>query len=272
MKDQNKPKTRLIAELKEMRQRVYELKKKQARLVQTEKTLREDAKRYELIAVCDAIWDWDVPNHCIHFSPRWKELHGFAPDEVSDREEELSSGIHPDDVHRVMAAMQAHFEGKTEFYEEEYRIRCNNGGYKWILGRGFARRDAAGHVLRMTGFESDTTEAKGFEEILQLRGQTVQAPKTNVSSVNAFIFLTLQNIASSLLDLNHLTNRLTQKGLQTQEVCHLFNCPRQVVLLNALDETVKVLEKTKRSFKSKELGNLRKKLENIMNNKGIETE
>ena len=74
---------------------------------------------------------------------------------------------------------------------------------------------------------------------------SITAPKNNLSSVNAFLSLTLQNIAGSLLDINLLTNRLAKNDSQTQEVCHLINCPRQVVLMNALDETVKVLEKTR---------------------------
>ena len=130
--------------------------------------LRERTERYELVATgaCDAIWDWDVPSHRVYFSPRWKELRGLASDEVSDRDEEWSSRIHSDDVPRVMAAVQAHFEGKTEFFEEEYRIHCKDGSFKWVLDRGVAQRDADGKVVRMAGSESDITERKRVEEAL----------------------------------------------------------------------------------------------------------
>ncbi len=101
---------------------------------------------------------------------------------------------------------------------------------------------------------------------------SITAPKNKLTSVNAFLSLTLQNIAGSLLDINVITNRLTQKVPQTQEVCHLFNCPRHAVLINTLEEAVKVLEKTKNSFKSIELRNLRRKLTNILDNKGIDAE
>ena len=66
-----------------------------------------------------------------------------------------------------MAAVQAHFEKKTEIFAEEYRIRCKNGTWKWVSDRGIAQRDAAGHVLRMAGSESDITERKRVEETLQ---------------------------------------------------------------------------------------------------------
>ena len=47
----------------------------------------------------------------------------------------------------------------------------------------------------------------------------------------------------------------------------MMNCPRLSILNNALHETVEVLESTKNAFKSRELWFIRKKLENIMNEK-----
>ncbi|MGE5192769.1 MAG: PAS domain-containing protein [Deltaproteobacteria bacterium] len=138
-------------------------------IIRTENALCERTERYELVAAGagDAIWDWDVKNHRVCFSPRWSELRGFAPDEVGDREEEWSSGIHPEDVSRVMAAVQAHFEGKTGFFAEEYRVRCKDGSWKWVLDRGIARRDAAGCVDRMAGSESDISQRKDAENALR---------------------------------------------------------------------------------------------------------
>ena len=51
-----------------------------------------------------AIWDWDVPNRRVFYSPRWKELRGFAEDEITDEEKEWSERIHPEDAPRVHAA------------------------------------------------------------------------------------------------------------------------------------------------------------------------
>jgi PAS domain S-box-containing protein len=129
---------------------------------QAEETLRQNEERYKLVlAGADAaIWGWDVPAKRVLFSPRWKELRGFSDDEVSDHEEEWSSGIHPDDFDRVMASVQAHFEGRTPVFAEEYRVRHKDGRWVWILDRGLALRDAAGQVLRMAGSETDITERK----------------------------------------------------------------------------------------------------------------
>jgi response regulator RpfG family c-di-GMP phosphodiesterase len=83
--------------------------------------------------------------------------------------------------------------------------------------------------------------------------------------ITAFVDLTFQNITGALFDLKHLTETLTTNR-SPRETCHLFNCPRLSILTDALMETIAVLEKTKSSFKSKELGELRKKLEKLVKN------
>lgn len=136
---------------------------------QTEQALRERTERYELVlaGAQSAIWDWDVPGRRVHFSSQWKALRGFADDEVGDREEVWSTGIHPEDAPRVMAAIQAHIDGLTPVFHEEYRIRCKDGTMKWISDRGIAQRDASGRVIRMAGSENDITERKRIEQALR---------------------------------------------------------------------------------------------------------
>ena len=138
-------------------------------LKQAQEELRKSKEFYALILASthDAIWDWDVPNHRVVFSQRWKEMRGFAENAVSEDEKEWSSSIHPDDLDRVMAAVQNHFRMKTEFFEEEYRIYTKDGSVKWILDRGIAQHDDAGNVVRMVGAESDITERKQAEEALR---------------------------------------------------------------------------------------------------------
>lgn len=136
-----------------------------------EKELQERIARYELVldGAQDAIWDWDVLNKRIYFSSRWKTLRGFEEHEVGNQIEEWSDNIHPDDKVHILAAMQAHIEGKIPVFNEEYRIRCKDGSWKWILNRSIAQKDATGQVIRMAGSESDITQRKLAETQLQDR-------------------------------------------------------------------------------------------------------
>ena len=90
-----------------------------------------------------------------------------------------------------------------------------------------------------------------LEEVLRKSTGTADAPR------EAFLNLTLQNMLGVLVDLKLFTEAFARKqgGEKVLE---------QVALHRALQETIEVLEKTKRSFKSKELGDLRRKLEGLL--------
>ena len=136
-----------------------------------EEALRDSIRRFELVVTGAhaAIWDWDVVNKRVFYSPQWKALRGFAADELSDREEEWSSRIHPDDAPGVFSAVQAHFEGRTPVFAAEYRTRCKDGSWKWIFDRGLALRDDGGCIVRMAGSEQDISERKDAEAELRKR-------------------------------------------------------------------------------------------------------
>jgi DNA-binding response OmpR family regulator len=101
-------------------------------------------------------------------------------------------------------------------------------------------------------------------EMKQIEASLKQARTAALpSTVSAFFQLTFGNIVGALSDLHRLTDSLTRQQVQP-EACAVFNCPRGSALTDAVKETIEVLEKTKGSFKSKELGELRKKLEALM--------
>ena len=113
----------------------------------------------------DGLWDWNVPQSTVFFTPRWKEMLGFAQDEIGSGLDEWSKRIHPDDLVQVMADVQAHLDGTTPLYINEHRVSCKDGSYKWVLDRGLVvERDAAGKPLRMIGTHSDITERKQAEQ------------------------------------------------------------------------------------------------------------
>lgn len=219
--------------------------------VAAEAALRTSHARYELVlaGANDAIWDWDVPNHRVHFSPRWKELRGFAPEEVSDREEEWSSGIYAEDLPRVMASVQDHFTGKTEHFAAEYRIWCKDGSLKWILDRGQAEWDEDGKVIRMAGSESDITGRKQAQLALTqlnatLEQQVTERTRTLKESEERFRAvaenlgdgLVLTDLEGRLIEVN--PRMLEMSGYTRREVIgklglEIFNPPQHATEMKA---------------------------------------
>ncbi|MBW4631373.1 MAG: PAS domain-containing protein [Iphinoe sp. HA4291-MV1] len=134
-----------------------------------EDALRESEQRSELAlrGNNDGIWDWNVKTNEVFFSTHWKEMLGYSEHEIANHLDEWMSRVHPNDVTRVTQVIQDHFAKKTPFYISEYRVRCQDGSYKWILDRGQALWDDEGTVVRMAGSHTDITERKLADEKLQ---------------------------------------------------------------------------------------------------------
>lgn len=98
-----------------------------------------------------------------------------------------------------------------------------------------------------------------FEQVAAIRQPERALP---APAVDVFLALTLRNVMGSLTDLEQLSKALSRRSdLDAAHPCQLLNCPRGAQLLAAVKETVGTLEATKASFKSKDLGDLRHRLE-----------
>ncbi len=114
------------------------------------------------------IWDRDVPGGRIHYSPGWKAILGYTDAEITGRIEDSFARLHPDDHSYVRATIQAHFDGLTEQYAVEHRVRCKDGSYKWISSRGkVVSRAEDGSPLRMIGTTTDITAMRILSQRLQ---------------------------------------------------------------------------------------------------------
>jgi len=98
----------------------------------------------------------------------------------------------------------------------------------------------------------------GLANIAKTMGNKVGRGYTSCN-IPDFLGFTFKNIADALVDLNNLTKVVVDNNSE-QEVCNLLNCPKLILLQDMLSEVFATLEKTKGSFRSKELGELSKKL------------
>ncbi len=146
------------------------------RVVERTAALHESEERWQLAlrGTNDGIWDWDLRNSKVFFSSRWKRMRGFQDHEIGDSPDECLSRIHSDDYDRVMAAVDEHFAGRTEFFEIEYRVKRKDGSYMWVLDRAQALRDGSGQIIRMSGSDTDITDRKQAENALYESQQFLQ--------------------------------------------------------------------------------------------------
>ena len=130
--------------------------------IQAERALHESEERFALAARAanDGLWDWNLITNVTYYSPRWKDGLGYEENEIGNDPEEWFNRIHPEDIARVKADINAHLNGQTPQYENEHRMLHKNGTYRWMLSRGMTIREVGGKVSRIAGSLTDITEAK----------------------------------------------------------------------------------------------------------------
>lgn len=91
--------------------------------------LAKSEERFDLAmrGANDGVWDWDMVNHTVYFSPRWKAMLGHTEDEIGTALSEWSDRVHPEDLSRALAAIQAHLSGKADKFETVFRFRHKEG-------------------------------------------------------------------------------------------------------------------------------------------------
>jgi len=101
-------------------------------------------------------------------------------------------------------------------------------------------------------------------DLTAIRGTLGRPPSSlDAASVDTFLELTFKNILDIISDLSHLSKTFAMQN-STREVCHLFKCPRLEIMTEAIQEAIYVLQKTKNSFKSKDLARVRISLQRLM--------
>jgi diguanylate cyclase (GGDEF)-like protein/PAS domain S-box-containing protein len=128
----------------------------------------EERWGFALEGAGDGVWDWNPQTDEAVFSKRWEEMLGYDEQEFPATGTAWVEHLHPDDKDHVLSTVQEYFTGKQPSYAVEFRMRCKDGSWKWILARGkLVSRDTEGKPLRMIGMHTDITDRKAAEDEIQ---------------------------------------------------------------------------------------------------------
>jgi PAS domain S-box-containing protein len=211
--------------------------------------LRQSEQRWQFAIEGSGIgvWDWDVQSGNVMFSRRWKEMLGYAENEISNSYTEWTSRVLPMDLGPTLEKLDAHLTGKTSSYNAEFRMIAKDGSLKWILDRGLViRRDAAQRPLRMVGSHTDITFEKNHQKNLAdmlERQQQLTAMKTRFISVTSHEFRTPMSAAMTASELlvkhaakiapQKQSELLTRITISLQRMSELLD---EILTLNRIDE------------------------------------
>ena len=125
----------------------------------------------------------------LFISPRWKNLLGYQDNELPNRIETWEDLLHPEDKDIVNQTAEAYLSQNRPNYAVEFRLRCKDGSYRWLLSRGQVLRDKNGTPIRMAGSNTDITQSKATEAALNYEQQVLQSL---IESIPDLIFLRIK--------------------------------------------------------------------------------
>ena len=152
------------------------------KLKRTNEEIKESNEKYDIVAkaTSDTIWDWKIQEDSINWNKGIESVFGYNPAEVGKTSKWWFDKIHPEDSIRMSIKLYSFIEQKTEKWQDQYRFKCADGTYKYVLDRGFLLKDENGRAIRMIGAIQDITKQKEEEQRLKLLETVITQSKDSI--------------------------------------------------------------------------------------------
>jgi len=133
-------------------------------------TLGESEERFRLVANTAPVMIWmsGTDKLCTYFNHRWLQFTGRSFEQ--EQGNGWAEGVHSEDLERCWNTYAKAFD-RREPFQMEYRLRRQDGEYRWVLDQGVARFNADGSFAGYIGSCIDVTERKLAEEALSTVSQ-----------------------------------------------------------------------------------------------------
>ncbi|OOV18842.1 PAS domain-containing sensor histidine kinase [Flavobacterium sp. LM4] len=144
--------------------------------------IKKSNEKYDIVAkaTSDTIWDWRIPEDYITWNKGIENVFGYKQEEVGMTSKWWFDKIHPEDTIKMSVRLYSFIELKTEKWQDQYRFRCADGTYKYVLDRGFLLKDDNGKGIRMIGAIQDITKQKEEEQRLKLLETVITQSKDSI--------------------------------------------------------------------------------------------
>jgi len=152
-----------------VKQRTQELAREIEIKEEAERSLIESKEQlsFALTAAKSGIWNWDLYTNEIFFSENYYRISGYTPEDFKPSYDAWRNRVHPDDLDYAETAISDYVQGKRKDFSVEFRFKCKDGSWMWILGQGKFYKYEDGKPVRFIGTHTDISSMKRTEEELR---------------------------------------------------------------------------------------------------------
>lgn len=139
-----------------------------------EQAIRESEERFRLVANTAPVLIWmSGPDKlCTYFNQPWLEFTGRPVE--AELGNGWADGVHPEDLSACMDTYTNAFD-RRESFKMQYRLRRNDGEYRWVFDLGVPRFNPDRSIAGYIGSCIDVTDRKMAEEALAgLTGRLIE--------------------------------------------------------------------------------------------------
>ncbi|MEG5053234.1 MULTISPECIES: PAS domain S-box protein [unclassified Microcoleus] len=128
----------------------------------------EERLRLALTASNQGLYDFDLKTEERIVNPEYALMLGYDPATFHETIPEWIARLHPDDRESVVATYRACITGEIPNFQVEYRLRTQDGQWKWIRSVGkIVTWNESGEPIRALGVVTDINDRKQAEAALQ---------------------------------------------------------------------------------------------------------
>ena len=125
-----------------------------------------ERKALALTGAGDIVWDWDVVRDRIYTGPEAEDLLGLPRGTLEGPARDWLEILHSGDRDRFRTTLDTAVELRRGRIHQDFRLRCEDGHYRYFHLRARPVLGSDGEVLRCVGTLLDVTEERTSEERL----------------------------------------------------------------------------------------------------------
>ncbi len=179
-------------------------------LKQSQQLMQSHEERWQQVfhLAGDGLWKYDMRTRQPTFSTSFRQLLGYTERDFPDDLQTWLDLIHPHDLEQVSQQWRRYRLEQEVVWRLEFRMRCQDGSYKYLLCRGFITELVSRNKPALiSGIVTDITHQKATEDEL------------------AFSSLRLHNVIANLNDAILLVDEQGRVLLTNNEFCQLHQLP-----------------------------------------------